>query len=219
MAITLPKVSVCQALKVKIKSVMEWSSLRVIEWFCDAVLDRPKLQDLKMLKAKAKRLASKKSNWRIAKEVGEPDLDRRWTQDIFKVESVKLGDPRSNLRIANQVSDHDLVRHFDPYINWTSCKTWRGKSPLGVSPSGSASKTNIAELERTERNKAAERTKKTRPGDRLIHWASRRMSITSPKVSVCQALKEKIKSAMEWSSRRVAEWFRDAVFDHPKLQN
>uniref|UniRef100_M1E151 Putative plant transposon protein domain-containing protein n=1 Tax=Solanum tuberosum TaxID=4113 RepID=M1E151_SOLTU len=38
-------------------------------------------------------------------------------------------------------------------------------------------------------------------------------------VTVCQALKEKIKSAMEWSSQRVTERFRDAVFDHPKLQN
>ncbi|WMV25227.1 hypothetical protein MTR67_018612 [Solanum verrucosum] len=45
----------------------------------------------------------------------------------------------------------------------------------------------------------------------------RQMAVIWPKIPVCQALKEKIKSAMEWSSRRVAERFRDAVLDHPKL--
>uniref|UniRef100_M1DP64 Polyprotein protein n=1 Tax=Solanum tuberosum TaxID=4113 RepID=M1DP64_SOLTU len=43
------------------------------------------------------RLASKKSSRRLAEKVGEPDLDLRWTQVIFKVESVKLGEPRRNL--------------------------------------------------------------------------------------------------------------------------
>uniref|UniRef100_M1DKI1 Uncharacterized protein n=1 Tax=Solanum tuberosum TaxID=4113 RepID=M1DKI1_SOLTU len=45
----------CQALKEKIKLARERSSQRIIEWFRDAVLDRPKLQTWKMLKAKAKR--------------------------------------------------------------------------------------------------------------------------------------------------------------------
>ncbi|WMV32544.1 hypothetical protein MTR67_025929 [Solanum verrucosum] len=36
---------------------------------------------------------------------------------------------------------------------------------------------------------------------------------------MCQSLKEKIKLVREMSSRRIAEWFRDAVLDHPKLQN
>ncbi|WMV33054.1 hypothetical protein MTR67_026439, partial [Solanum verrucosum] len=44
---------VCQALKKKINLARERSSRRVTEWFCDAVLDRPKLQNLMMLKAKA----------------------------------------------------------------------------------------------------------------------------------------------------------------------
>ncbi|KAG5593766.1 hypothetical protein H5410_034998 [Solanum commersonii] len=59
----------------------------------------------------------------------------------------------------------------------------------------------------------------SRPGDRQVPLASRRMAIISPKVPVCQALTKKIKSTRERSSRRVAEWFRDAVLDHPKLQN
>uniref|UniRef100_M1DYE3 Uncharacterized protein n=1 Tax=Solanum tuberosum TaxID=4113 RepID=M1DYE3_SOLTU len=54
MAMISSKVPVCQALKVKIKSAIEKSSRRVAERFCDAVLDLPKLQNLKMLKAKAK---------------------------------------------------------------------------------------------------------------------------------------------------------------------
>ncbi|WMV24880.1 hypothetical protein MTR67_018265 [Solanum verrucosum] len=45
----------CQALKDKIKSAIERSSWRVADRFYDAVLDRPKLQNLKMMKAKAKR--------------------------------------------------------------------------------------------------------------------------------------------------------------------
>ncbi|WMV58962.1 hypothetical protein MTR67_052347 [Solanum verrucosum] len=55
MAIISPKVPVCQAMKVKIKSVRKRSSRRVAGWFHDVVLDRPKLQNLRMLKAKAKR--------------------------------------------------------------------------------------------------------------------------------------------------------------------
>ncbi|WMV25120.1 hypothetical protein MTR67_018505 [Solanum verrucosum] len=51
----LPKVPVCQALKEKIKSTIERSSRRVAEQFRYAVLDRPKLQNLKMLKAKEKK--------------------------------------------------------------------------------------------------------------------------------------------------------------------
>uniref|UniRef100_M1E079 Uncharacterized protein n=1 Tax=Solanum tuberosum TaxID=4113 RepID=M1E079_SOLTU len=54
MAIILPKVLVCQALKEKTKLARERSSRRVTEWFCDAVLDRPKLQNLRMRKAKEK---------------------------------------------------------------------------------------------------------------------------------------------------------------------
>uniref|UniRef100_M1DED9 Gag-pol protein n=1 Tax=Solanum tuberosum TaxID=4113 RepID=M1DED9_SOLTU len=66
-------------------------------------------------------------------------------------------------------------------------------------------------------NKAAKRTKKRRPVDRLIHWASRRVAITSPKVLVCQALKEKIKLVREMSSQHVAERFRDAVIGSSKV--
>uniref|UniRef100_M1DZF7 Uncharacterized protein n=1 Tax=Solanum tuberosum TaxID=4113 RepID=M1DZF7_SOLTU len=43
------------------------------------------------------RLANQKSIRHIAEEVGVLDLNRRLTQDIFKLESVKLGEPRSKL--------------------------------------------------------------------------------------------------------------------------
>uniref|UniRef100_M1D975 Uncharacterized protein n=1 Tax=Solanum tuberosum TaxID=4113 RepID=M1D975_SOLTU len=66
--------------------------------------------------------------------------------------------------------------------------------------------------------KRAERRKKRELGDHQVHLASRRMTITSPKVPVCQALKDKIKLARERSSQRIAKWFRDAVLDCPKLQ-
>uniref|UniRef100_M1DI16 Uncharacterized protein n=1 Tax=Solanum tuberosum TaxID=4113 RepID=M1DI16_SOLTU len=40
------------------------------------------------------RLESKWSSRRIAEEVGEPDPDRHWNQNNFKLESVKLGEAR-----------------------------------------------------------------------------------------------------------------------------
>uniref|UniRef100_M1DIJ6 Uncharacterized protein n=1 Tax=Solanum tuberosum TaxID=4113 RepID=M1DIJ6_SOLTU len=49
------------------------------------------------------RLASKRSSRRIAEEVGDPNLDRSWTQDNFKVEFVNLGEARKLL--ANRRSD------------------------------------------------------------------------------------------------------------------
>uniref|UniRef100_M1DFC5 Integrase core domain containing protein n=1 Tax=Solanum tuberosum TaxID=4113 RepID=M1DFC5_SOLTU len=66
MAMISPKVTVCQALKEKIKSVMGWSSRRVAERFCDAVFDRPKLQNVRMLKAKITQ-----EIWRLADRFGE----------------------------------------------------------------------------------------------------------------------------------------------------
>lgn len=60
--------------------------------------------------------------------------------------------------------------------------------------------------------KRDERTKKWKYGDH-------QMFITSPNVPVCQAMKDKTKLVRERSSRRIAEWFRDAVLDRPKLQN
>uniref|UniRef100_M1DFK3 Gag-pol polyprotein n=1 Tax=Solanum tuberosum TaxID=4113 RepID=M1DFK3_SOLTU len=69
-----------------------------------------------------------------------------------------------------------------------------------------------------KRNKAAETTKKRKPEDRQTHWASRRTTMISPNVAVCQALKEKIKSVIEKSSHRVTERFRDAVPCHPKYK-
>uniref|UniRef100_M1D840 Polyprotein protein n=1 Tax=Solanum tuberosum TaxID=4113 RepID=M1D840_SOLTU len=66
--------------------------------------------------------------------------------------------------------------------------------------------------------KRAKRRKKREFDDHLVHLVSHRMAITSPKVPVCQALKEKIKLVRERSTRRIAESFRDAVLDLPKLQ-
>ncbi|KAG5590765.1 hypothetical protein H5410_041279 [Solanum commersonii] len=40
-------------LQEKIKLARERGSRRIAEWFCDAMLDRPKLKNLRMLKAKA----------------------------------------------------------------------------------------------------------------------------------------------------------------------
>ncbi|KAG5630812.1 hypothetical protein H5410_002529, partial [Solanum commersonii] len=45
--------------------------------------------------------------------------------------------------------------------------------------------------------------KKKRPDHRLTHWVSRQVAMISPKVSACQAIKEKIKWAIERSSRQM----------------
>ncbi|WMV57667.1 hypothetical protein MTR67_051052 [Solanum verrucosum] len=68
-------------------------------------------------------------------------------------------------------------------------------------------------------NKADKRTKKRRYEDRLTHWASRQTALASPNVPVCEPLKEKFKSAIEKSSQRVTERFRDALPYRPKLHN
>ncbi|KAG5615846.1 hypothetical protein H5410_015670 [Solanum commersonii] len=49
------EVPVCQALRVKVNLARERSSRRVTKWFCDALLDRLKLQNLRIFKAKARR--------------------------------------------------------------------------------------------------------------------------------------------------------------------
>ncbi|KAG5627265.1 hypothetical protein H5410_012483 [Solanum commersonii] len=51
--------------------------------------------------------------------------------------------------ITDQVGELDLIHCLDPQFNWRFCKTRRGKYPLGDSPSGSVSTTNVAELART----------------------------------------------------------------------
>uniref|UniRef100_M1DSE0 Integrase core domain containing protein n=1 Tax=Solanum tuberosum TaxID=4113 RepID=M1DSE0_SOLTU len=40
-------------------------------------------------------IGEQKSSRQLAEEVGEPDLDRCWTQDNFKLESGKLDEPKS----------------------------------------------------------------------------------------------------------------------------
>uniref|UniRef100_M1D8H0 Uncharacterized protein n=1 Tax=Solanum tuberosum TaxID=4113 RepID=M1D8H0_SOLTU len=45
--------------------------------------------------------------------------------------------------------------------------------------------------------------KKKRSDDPLTHWASRRVAMILPKVPACQAIKGKIKSAIEMSTRQM----------------
>ncbi|KAG5580287.1 hypothetical protein H5410_050914, partial [Solanum commersonii] len=53
-----------------------------------------------------------------------------------------------------------------------------------------------------KRNKAAERMKKRTSEDRLTHWMSRQTAMVLPNVSVFQAWKEKIHSAIKRHSRQ-----------------
>ncbi|KAG5631358.1 hypothetical protein H5410_003075 [Solanum commersonii] len=66
--------------------------------------------------------------------------------------------------------------------------------------------------------KHAQRMKKCKLGDCQVHLASCQMAISPPKVPVCQILKKRTMLARERSSRWIAEWFRDAMLDRPKLQ-
>ncbi|WMV09200.1 hypothetical protein MTR67_002585 [Solanum verrucosum] len=73
MALVLPNVPVYQALKEKIKSVIESSSPRVAERFRGTVLYCPKLQDLKDAEGKCKKVIQM-TNGRISEWIGDPDL-------------------------------------------------------------------------------------------------------------------------------------------------
>uniref|UniRef100_M1DT26 Uncharacterized protein n=1 Tax=Solanum tuberosum TaxID=4113 RepID=M1DT26_SOLTU len=71
-----PKVPVCQTLKEKIKSAMEWSSWRVSKRFRDVVLDRPKVIELEDAEDQGKK-AMELTKGRIAEWISNPDLLRR----------------------------------------------------------------------------------------------------------------------------------------------
>uniref|UniRef100_M1DAE4 Integrase core domain containing protein n=1 Tax=Solanum tuberosum TaxID=4113 RepID=M1DAE4_SOLTU len=64
-----------------------------------------------------------------------------------------------------------------------------------------------------KRTRQLNKTKKRRPEDCLTHWASRRTTMIWPNVPVCQALKEKIKSAIERSSRQCVGRDKRKCFD------
>lgn len=71
----------------------------------------------------------------------------------------------------------------------------------------------------TNGQKGTRHLKERRKEGMLIAYSTGRVAEWSPKVLVCQALKDKIMLAIERSSRRVAERFRDAKLDRPQLQN
>uniref|UniRef100_M1DZ98 Uncharacterized protein n=1 Tax=Solanum tuberosum TaxID=4113 RepID=M1DZ98_SOLTU len=76
MALVLPNVPMCQALKVNIKSVIERSSRRVAEQFRDTMPYCPKLQDLMYAKGKSKNVIQMTKGG-ITKWIGDPDQLRR----------------------------------------------------------------------------------------------------------------------------------------------
>uniref|UniRef100_M1DLI8 Uncharacterized protein n=1 Tax=Solanum tuberosum TaxID=4113 RepID=M1DLI8_SOLTU len=52
--------------------------------------------------------------WRAKAPVGDPDLDRRWTQDNFKVKFVKLGETRKLLASHQLVQRSQSIPSFGP---------------------------------------------------------------------------------------------------------
>uniref|UniRef100_M1DFN2 Putative plant transposon protein domain-containing protein n=1 Tax=Solanum tuberosum TaxID=4113 RepID=M1DFN2_SOLTU len=96
MAMISPKVPVCQALKKKIESAIQKRSGRVTEPFRDAVLDRPKLQNLKMLKAKKKVCKTRRAQELIGESptgLAITILSVVWTPTITR-RPMKLGESR-----------------------------------------------------------------------------------------------------------------------------
>uniref|UniRef100_M1AUA2 Uncharacterized protein n=1 Tax=Solanum tuberosum TaxID=4113 RepID=M1AUA2_SOLTU len=117
MADVSPNVPVCQALKEKIKSAIERGNRRVAERFRDAVPHRPKLQNLKMLKAKAKRSEGMGLYFYIAQVHFERDYGIvlyamiRHECTSPQLSSMRIGDSSSQQSNA-MASTPPLTQHF-----------------------------------------------------------------------------------------------------------
>ncbi|KAG5580847.1 hypothetical protein H5410_051474, partial [Solanum commersonii] len=174
----------------------------------------------------------------------DPDMPPATTKDDVRAEEV--ADPESEvetdeemLGVAEEVSYEDLTKTEEAMVDavvQTSLAdiplaNTSGSSVVDVTPGtdayvqsdapGTNALTDRKQSKDTnlqKRTKRAERRKKREPGNVQVHLENHRMAITSLKVPLCQAMKEKIKLARERSSRRITKWSHDAVSDRPKLQ-
>uniref|UniRef100_M1DWY9 Uncharacterized protein n=1 Tax=Solanum tuberosum TaxID=4113 RepID=M1DWY9_SOLTU len=137
------------------------------------------------------------ADWRAKIPVGEPDLDRRWTQGILGFESVKLGEPKSRLAIRRPGKRSRSCPSFGPAklgeVSAHSAYHRVGRRAKLMSPTA-----RVLDGE----NQVGEREEQS-----VDHRMVPRYSVRSPKGTELKDAEGQSKKAMELTKGRITDLF------------